>query len=134
MRKLRVFIPAALVVCLALPVVAAPQEDPRKQVDTAIAEAIRLLEAQQYVEFVKAFAPPEAVARMTQQTTIEELAKGMAGERTDALLQALRQIKGTTPTMEAEGRVARFTLKEPVKNKATIAFEKIGDYWYIAEK
>lgn len=124
----------ALAATLALPCAAAVQNpNPRTKPDTIVAEGIRLIEAKEWARFLQAFVPPEEFKRITEQAPIEQFAKafGESG-RGDALLAALKSVKGATPTLDADGTTATYKLKEPVAGmRDTLTFIKVGEFWYL---
>jgi hypothetical protein len=124
-----------LAVVFALPVATATQNpDPRTNVETAVTEAIRLLEAKEYVKFIAAFVPPDDLKRITAQgTSVEQFAQAMAdGPRAGLLLSALKSVKDATPTFDSEGKTATYKLKEPVMGaRDTLVFVKIDGFWYL---
>jgi hypothetical protein len=105
--------------------------DPREKVDTAIAEAIRLLEAKDYAGLLKNFVPPDDLKMMTATVTIDEAGKRFGEGKAPRLLKALKEAKTVKPTMDGSGNKATFTFKESIDGKKDIVFAKIGKYWYI---
>lgn len=105
--------------------------DPREKIETAVAEAIRLLEAKEYGALLKAFVPPEDLKKFTERGGFEELESQFAKSNAPELLEILKSIKGSTPKMENEGKKAVFQFKEPRNGKKSITFNKIDKYWYI---
>jgi hypothetical protein len=123
---------AALAVGFAAAVTAAdPRPDPREKLETAIPEAIRLLEAREYRTFIEQFAVPDELKQVLGQGTIEELTRSFAKENAQLALRVMKQIVGARPTLEADGTRATFELKEAVEGKKSITFVKIGKYWYL---
>src|SRR5690606_27356115 len=120
-----------LLVALAAPAIA-DESDPREKLETAIPEAIRLLEAKEYETMLKQFVRPDDLELILQTTTLEKLAEGFAGEKSEKLLQALKQIEDTKPMLDESGKIATYTLKEKVGGKMTLVFEKVDKFWYIA--
>jgi len=124
--------PLALVVVLALPVAAAQNPDPRTKPETAVAEAIRLLEAKEYVAFIRAFVPPDELKRGAEQASVEQFAEAFGRTRGERLLSVLKSIKDATPALDADGKTATYKLKEPViGTRDTLVFIKIGEFWYL---
>ena len=133
-------LPAAMFVCLFLFVgvglVSAEDKkddkpDPREKLETAIPEAIRLLEKKEHVELLKKFVSPEELKNITKSQTIEELAEGFGGKKAEEVLQALKQLKDVKPKLSDDDKKAVYTLKEAVGSKETITFIKVEKYWYI---
>jgi hypothetical protein len=105
--------------------------DPREKVDTAVAEAIRLMEAKDYAGLLKNFVPPDDLKKMTAVVTLDEAGKRFGEGKAPRLLKALKEAKSLKPTMDASGNKATFTFKESIDGKNDIVFAKIGKYWYI---
>ena len=105
--------------------------DPRERLETAIEEAIRLLDKKDYTTFLSMFVPPEALAR--RRDTLEEFAAAFAGEKADRLLAALKQIRTATPAMSPEGTQATYQISpRPERGPDSLRWNKIGKFWYIA--
>lgn len=105
--------------------------DPREKVDTAIAEAVRLIEAKEYVKLLKDFVPPDELKRITEATDINEFAKKFADGKAPRLLKALKATKGIEPTMSDDKSRATIKFRETVDGKDKIEFLKVGKHWYI---
>lgn len=105
--------------------------DPRENLDTAIAESIRLLEAKEHATFLKTFIEPEMLA--SRRDTFEEFVASFAGERADRLLAMLKHTRTLKPVTSAEGTIATY---QPDPNAGvgtrSLRWEKTGKYWYIA--
>ncbi len=105
--------------------------DPRESLDTAIPEAIRLLEAREYAAFLKSFLPPHELKKFTEKNSLEELAKGFGEKKASRLLRVLKAIKDLKPTFDAEGKEATYEMKERIDGKKSIFFARIDKYLYI---
>lgn len=110
---------------------AAPAADPRAKLDTAIDEGIRLLEDEEYIKFVKMFVPPDELKKITEKRSIEEFAEGFGEKNAPRLKKVLKSIKGSEPTIDDDGKMATYELKEAVGSKKTISFVKIDKLWYL---
>lgn len=111
------------------------QTDPGRQVTALLVDAIRLLEGQRHVEFVKTYMRPseleELVARFgTPENVAAEFVKE---QRAAALLKALQAALKLEPTFEADGTRARYTFETPVGGERRLLLQKIGDRWYIRD-
>jgi HEAT repeat protein len=116
---------------------AAGEPDPRENLETAVPEGIRLLEAKDYKSFIQKFIPPEALALMLAlppKQTIDDLAKDFGAKASSDFLQGLKAIKGLQPEMSPDGKKATFKLKEPIGGENTFCFEKIDKFWYITNE
>lgn len=105
--------------------------DPREELATAIPEMIRLLEAEEYETLITSFASPEDLKRITEQRSIDEIVKGFREGRAQTLLAILKAINGQKPELDEAGTTATFTHGVKQAPRETIAFKKIGKYWYI---
>ena len=110
---------------------AEPKTDPRERLETAIPEAIRLIEAKELVALVKNFVAPEDLKKITRDSTIEEVAKKFEGKKADRLREALLAAKEVEPTFDETGTTATYRFKMPVDGRTTITFTKVGKLWYI---
>lgn len=129
MRLLILF--ACFSLCLSSSLDAEDKPDPRESLDTAIPEAIRLLEKKDYEGLLKAFVAPADFERITAKKPLPDFAKEFGEEKADRLLTVLNAVKGTTPTLSEDKALATFEFKEQIKGKSDIKFQKIDKYWYI---
>jgi hypothetical protein len=111
------------------------QPDHKRQVQTAIQEAIRLLEAKQHLEFVKTFMRPNEVERLVAKFgTVDNLAAEFGkDERAGTLLKALQTASKLEPMFNSTNTSARFTFETPIGRERGLLLQKIGDRWYIAD-
>jgi hypothetical protein len=105
--------------------------DPREKVDTAIAEAVRLIEAKEYATLLKKFVPPDELKKITEIVNLDEFAKKFGDGKAPRLLKALKATKGIEPTMSDNGSKATIKFKESIDGKDKIEFIKVGKHWYI---
>jgi hypothetical protein len=114
---------------------AAPPPELREQLPTAIAHGIRLLETKQYARFLQEFVSPLEMKRVLGSeagTAIDpETIANFAEKKAATLLQALRDAEKTTPAFEDNGQTAVYALKTPIGGRSTMAFTRVGKYWYI---
>jgi len=104
----------------------------REKLDTAIVEGIRLLEAKEYATFLKNFADPEQLKKVTESGKIDEFAQKFGEGKAKQLILVLKAIKGAAPKMSEDGKTATFDISVEGVNKKTIGFTKVGKYWYIS--
>lgn len=64
---------------------AAPAADPRAKLDTAIDEGIRLLEDEEYVEFLKMFVPPDELKKITEKRSDRRIRRRLRREERAAV-------------------------------------------------
>jgi len=123
---------AALVIAPLVTAQTKAKADPREKLDTAIPEAIRLLEAKEYETFLEKFVPPDLFKKITKETTLKEFATRFGKDKAADLLRVLKSIKDQKPTLDSKGTKATFKLKnEDKKGKDSISFVKVGKFWYI---
>jgi hypothetical protein len=120
----------------AAPLLAAPAKpeaaDPRESLETAIPHGIKLLEGKKYAEFLKTYAPPTFIKKVGD-TGLKKAAEEFGMVKAKALLLALKDIKGTTPTLSADGKQATFKLKSEVLGNDHVIWYKDGKTWYISD-
>ncbi len=105
----------------------------RAKLETAIPEAIRLLEANEHLKFLKTFVAPDDLQQMLSraQAPLEDAAKGFAARGAGRLLTVLKAIQRTTPQLSANGNTAVFMLEEPIDGLGRISIVKIDGLWYV---
>jgi hypothetical protein len=125
---------AAIVISGAFQSASTPP-DPRREPATAIKEAIRLLEARDYLVFVKTvIRPSELEELLTKHGTLEEVAKEFAkNDRPARILDVLKAASTLTPTRNADGTGANYAFEKPVGGAKRLSMAKIGDYWFLRD-
>jgi hypothetical protein len=120
------------VVFVAAACTAEPKADPRQKLETAIPEAIRLLEAKEYETLLKTYIPPDELKKINEEGALPKILKGFEADKAIDLLRILKEIKDQKPTLDANGMKATFKLKETEKTgRDTITFVLIDKLWYI---
>jgi hypothetical protein len=104
---------------------------PQESLETAIPHGIKLLEGKKYAEFLKAYAPPEFVKRLGDDG-VKRFAEEFGMEKAKALLNALKEIKGTKPTLSDDGKKATFKLKTMIAGRDSMTWYKNDKNWYIS--
>ena len=104
--------------------------DPREKLETALPEAIRLLEAKDYATLLKEFVAPDDFKHITENQSLEQFAKEFGEDKAAGVLKDLKSIKDKTPELSAEGNKATFAREDA--NAKPIVWVKIDKYWYIA--
>jgi hypothetical protein len=104
----------------------------REELPTAIGEAIRLLEAKEYENFLTSYFSPDvreqlAALKMDMAAAVNDI----KGAHADAMLRALKSLKHRTPKYEKYGTVAVFPVEAPWGSTTLLTFVKVGKYWYI---
>jgi hypothetical protein len=113
------------------PATADTKVDPREKLDTAVPEAIRLLEAKDYSTFLKNFIPPDELKKVTEKATLDEFANKFGENKATRLLQVLKSIRDAKPTLDPSEKKATYELKEPIDRKKTLTWVKVDKHWYI---
>jgi hypothetical protein len=132
MLSIRLLLISSLVISLVTPAVAQDvKPESREALETAIPEGIRLLEAKEYKVFVEIFVPPADLKKIIEGSSLEEFAKKFGERKAPRLLEILKEIKGTKPSLDDNGTEATFSLKEEKDGKKSITFIKVDKYWYI---
>lgn len=108
--------------------------DPRAQLNTAIAEAIRVASAGDYATLYREFVPPQMQAshpELTPEKYAALLKEAEAKQAMDEFVSRLRSLQGQKPELDAEGTRAIFTLTPPVSGPPTLVFVKVNGLWYF---
>ena len=105
--------------------------DPRTQPETAVKEAIRLLEARKYVEFLRTFVRPSELEEILAKASIDEVAREVGEKRVPDLLSALRAASAMKPVINEAGTRAEYRFEKPFGRERRISMEKIGEFWYL---
>jgi hypothetical protein len=130
--------PAALLLLFtaaALPAASPAAEkasaNPREDARTAVADAIRLLEAKDYETFLKHYVKPDDFKKITERLPLPEFAKRFGEKKAKPMLDVLKSIKTKEPLYTKDRTLATFAVDVPGAPRNTIEFEKIDKYWYI---
>lgn len=132
MISFRTTIAACLLVASSLPLATADEQpNPRENVETAVLEGIRLLEAKDYTTFLKTFVAPDELAKILEEVPLDQLAEQFGAKKAPRLLDVLKMIKDAKPTLDAEGKTASYELKNAIGGKKGIQWKKVDKFWYI---
>lgn len=104
----------------------------REKLETAIPEGIRMLEAKEYVPFLKAFIAPDQLKMILEQSTIEQFAEKFSERKAAGLLKVMKAIKDLKPVMDKNDTQATYEISIEGVSKKNITFNKIDKFWYIA--
>jgi hypothetical protein len=109
--------------------------DPRREPATAIAACARLLEAKEYVGFVKTcFRPAELQELSAKYGTEEAVAQEFEKSGGPAkLLDVLKAASTVTPVMNAAGTRADYRFEKPVAGANRLSLVKIGELWFLRD-
>jgi hypothetical protein len=120
----------------ALPIALAEDpkpDDPRADIATMIPHAIQVLEAKEYVRFIKELASPTSLKRLeTKPGGIEDAAKQYETSAGPVILNILKNMGNQKPVISADGKRAIFRAKG-TKGGYQITLIRSGDYWYFAD-
>lgn len=106
----------------------------RERLETAVPEAIRLLEAKQYVTFLRLFAHPDELKQFTDGQPLDQFAANFGEKKSAVVLKVLKAIKDLKPTLEADGSKAVYTLNEAVDRNTSMIWVKVDKYWYMQNR
>ena len=104
--------------------------DPRENLDTVIAETIRLIEAKDTETLLKFVLPRLQLERRLEKNTMEELAKEVEPSLPNAL-KILKQIQGTKPRLSEDEKRAVYEVKDPIDGQKEATFYKEDKFWYL---
>jgi fibrillarin-like rRNA methylase len=104
----------------------------QEKLETAIPEGIKLLEAKEYVKFLKAFVEPNHLSKLEENGSVEQFAENFGKDKGPQLLKVLQNIKGRSPTLEDDGKKATYEVSVDGVDKKSITFRKHGTTWHIA--
>jgi hypothetical protein len=107
------------------------EPEKREQLETAIPEGIRLLEAKEYELFLQSFVSPDELKDVTGGTSLAEFAKKFGERKAPRLLEVLKEIKDVKPVLDEAKAEATFAFKKEIGGKKSITFQKVDKYWYI---
>ncbi len=109
--------------------------DPRTNPNTATAEAIRLIEINDMVGYVKAVFPPKYLAMLPRGDTVELLAQEMESPKyRDAMLKnlaALKSIQDQPPILTDDDNTATFETHMDDPLRTEVVLKKVHGLWYI---
>lgn len=99
---------------------------------TAVAQAIAMLEAKEYVPFIRRYVrPADMDALLKDCQTVEQCAAAFAEEKAGRLLGVLKKIKGRKPKMNKQEHTATFAIPGATGGKSQIIWEQVAGVWYI---
>ncbi|MEW5722272.1 MAG: hypothetical protein AB1896_04140 [Thermodesulfobacteriota bacterium] len=129
-KRLFLSLPLAILLAVlgaALP--AAAQDTPAipPGLTEAVDDCIALLEAGKYEAFLNTYARPEDLKAVLGEEPMEALIKDFAEGNAGPLLEALKSVKGLSPTYDPEEHTATYD-RSPDRN---LVFIEIGGRWYL---
>lgn len=105
--------------------------DARSKPETAVREAIQLLEAKKYGEFLRKYVEPSDLAKIEASVDFETFATKFGMDKAADLLKVLKSIEKAKPTYKEDGKIASYKIDGNVFPKETLDFQKVGKLWYI---
>ncbi len=130
----RAAVAAVVLLSAAVDTAAGQETDAKRQVDAAIKDATRLLEAKQHVEFIKTYMRPNEIERLLPKFgSIETLATEFGKEAAGTMLKALQAAAKLVPVFNETMTSARYTFETPIGRERGLLLQKIGDRWYVAD-
>lgn len=106
----------------------------RKDFDTALLEAIRLLEAKEYLAMAKNFMPPSELKGIIGQGTIEDFVADWSKGGAERMLVCLKAVKDVAPRKMSDNKIV-YPMPEGVdKDVKVIWLVKEGEYWYVTAR
>ncbi len=120
---------------------AKPGNDPQAELNTAIADMISLIQAQDMLTAVQRYLPPDFLAKMPPEEKADmerEMTVGLsspdAQQGMQMMVQVLQGMQTQTPTLNAAGDTATYQLSDPTgRATKTVPFNlrKIDGKWYV---
>ena len=129
-RSIRILV---LVLCAAYAATGYAQSDPRTQPDSAIKEAIRLLEAKKYAEFIRTFARPSELEELLARQSLEAVSADFEKRKAADVLAMLRAAATMKPALNEDRTRAEYAFEKPVGGERRLQLEKIGQFWYLRD-
>ena len=106
--------------------------DPREKLETAVVEAIRLLEAKETLTFLKQFVHPDDLNKVIEGgKTLEKLAEQFSAKKSSRLVAFLKEIRDKQPELSEDGNQAVFKVETKTAPGGKVVFQKSGKLWYI---
>ena len=97
-----------------------------------VPEAIRLIEAKDYVAVLEALVSPEDLKKITDEKTLTEAAAKFGEKKAEGLLAVLKFVKDQKPVLTKDGNIATFQLPEKQEfSNSSIVFIRMDGRWYI---
>jgi hypothetical protein len=99
-----------------------------KRLDALMDDGIKLLEANQEVEFMEKFIHPVDLKAFTTDTTIKALASRL---KTTDLLASFKDNKGKVPMLALGANYASYLWNNPFGRRDSLQFQRHEGQWYI---
>jgi hypothetical protein len=117
------------VICLFWGMAGLAKAEPRSNPNTAIGEAIRLLEQKDYLAWYKNITPPERLEHLTDEV-INSIAQAY-GQNADDLLKVLKAIKNVKPETTGQNKIIYKVPQNLEDITNAVELNKINGLWYI---
>jgi hypothetical protein len=117
--------------CLLFPPASAAEDNPDMPPGLAetIDAAIKMLESEQYAGFLKTYAYPKDLEKITENVSLDQLAVSFADGKASVLLDALKKAADSKPEVSSDGMTATFKVIE----KRKLVFVNMDGRWYIKD-
>lgn len=121
---------------------AADKADPREKPETALADLVRIVEANEVGAYFEKYAPPEEIKRITQDGKrtvadgIAEIKKRLDKhpEESKEFAGMLKKALEAKPQLSADGNEATFKAPNPAPaDEVVVIFKKDGKFWKIKD-
>lgn len=129
---------AVFLLCLVVVLIKNSAGDPQarqESLETAIPEAIRLLDAGEYELFLRRYIPPEKLQELEAKGGFAPFVKGLEEVKGSYLPALLRQAQEQkTPPLQNNKPIVEYRIdakKLGEKGPSHLRFRKIDKYWYI---
>jgi len=99
---------------------------PRENVETAIADAILMLESNKIEKLIKTYIPPNKLVKMLKKNDIKDLVSKNSAGKMRQLLMALKSAQLLEPQYSSDLKSAKFRT-----SPNELIMIKIDGYWYI---
>jgi hypothetical protein len=111
------------------------QADPRREPETALKEAVRLLESKSHAEFIQKFTLPIQLDRAKQRFGTLENAVAELGRQGafEIALKAFQAAMKVQPTLYDGGTRANYAFDAPIGGERRLQLQKIDGLWYWAD-
>lgn len=121
-----------LICALSVRTSSSQASDPRSTVGGTVDSLIRYLRARQFTIVVTDFTAPDALKRMRQRSTLEQIvAVARDNGDFDRMLSACEAVSRLKPQLSKAGDIAVFEYVDKQGKKATFGLQRVGNRWYV---
>lgn len=99
------------------------------QLKAVIADMARLLAAKKHAEFIRTYAAPDDLNKMTESgRSVEAIAEGFAGDKAELLLKILESAQGAKPVLNTDETEATYPGQEEGR---PLRLQRVEKRWYL---